>query len=201
MEKQVLKTDETAIQRELNKIETSIEMFQPLLDAMIKNGYEPTLSEFRAIVRSRNERKSSYFDDFLRDKTVKKHPEIERLPITAFMKKTLIELPKECEEIERAYIMLPTTRDVIQDAFRIEFSGRKIVVSESALSEIKERHTIYSKPEQLAVYEKVNNALNVLKQLQAETGINIFRQGIVINATNGNLSSAEVNAHAILQMP
>ena len=146
MKKQVLKTDQTAIQRELNKIETSIEMFQPLLDAMIKNGYEPTLSEFRAIVRSRNERKSSYFDDFLRDKTVKKHPEIERLPITAFMKKTLIlnQLDAKIKKLNTESITeLPSIGWIKATRMALGMSqeqlGKKLQITRQSVQELEKR--------------------------------------------------------------
>jgi hypothetical protein len=201
MTKTVLTTNEQAIQSELNKIESNAAKFQRLFDAMIKHGYEPTLKEFRTIVSGRNLKRDNPLEDFLREKTVKKHPSIDTLPITDFMKRTMIVLPVECEEITRLYNAIPPQREVLRDVHRIEFNGGKIVVSESVVNEIKESHSIYAKPEQLAVYEKVNNALNVLKQLQAETGVNIFRQGVVINTIGGNLATAEVNPHAILQMP
>jgi len=84
-----------------------------LFNVLVKYGYNPTTKEFRDIVLNRNKRKSSYFDDFLRDRIVKRHPEIERLPIHSFMKKTMVKLPKECEEIMREYVMLTNKQRIL----------------------------------------------------------------------------------------
>lgn len=87
MKKNVLKTNETAIERELKKLETTAQKFQPLLEDMVLYGYEPTEQEFREIVTGRNQKNPLPIEDFLRIKTVKKHPSIDSLPITQFMKK------------------------------------------------------------------------------------------------------------------
>ncbi len=197
MKKEVLKTDATGIERDLQKLETSAAKFQPLLDAMIKNDYAPDTKEFQEIIRGRNLKRDNPLDDFLRERTVKKHPSIDSLPITAFMKKTMIELPKECKHIAELYNGLPAQTSVLSDVYKLEIVKGKLCVTEDAKQAIIDRHTVYANERQYNAYQKTQDVLNALISLEQNFGINIFTQNLIQRATVGNLQGATLRAEAV----
>lgn len=90
--------------------EKTISIINSLFNALVDNGFYPTTREFRCIVKGRMQKRDNPLEDFLREKTVKKHPSIDTLPITNFMKMTMIVLPVECAEIISIYEKLPENK-------------------------------------------------------------------------------------------
>lgn len=199
--KTVLTTNHEAIERELAKVETRVKQFQPLLDAMIKHDFKPSTNEFQAIVRGRTVKYENPLDEFLRAKTVSRHPSIDNLPITYFMKKTMIELPKECEEILNLYKALPVQKDVLSTVGKMEIVEDKLVISEAAKQAILDGNTIYAEAQTKEKFIRATEVLEMAKKLQLDTGINIFTNGLVQNAIHGNLATAEINPYVIIMKP
>lgn len=197
MKKHVLKTDEAGIARDLKKLETSAQKFQPLLDALTKNDYAPDTKEFREIVYGRNLKRDNPLDEFLRERTVKKHPAIDKLPITAFMKKTMIELPKECEMIMSIYNSLPTQIAFLADVYKMELIGGKVSITEDSKQAIIDSHTIYADEHQYKAYQKTQDVLNALISLEQDFGINLFTQRLIQRNTIGSLQGATIRAEVV----
>ncbi len=197
MKKQVLATDETGIERDLKKLETNAQKFQPLLDALIKNEYAPDTKEFREIVNGRNLKRDNPLDDFLRERTVKKHPAIDKLPITAFMKKTMIELPKECEVITIVYYSLPAQTSILSDVYKLELIDGKVCITEDSKQAIIDNHTVYANEHEYKAFEKTNEVLNALKDLQENFGIDFFSQNIIQRNAVGTLKGATIRAEGV----
>lgn len=197
MNRTVLKTDVAGIERDLQKLETSAAKFQPLLDAMIKHDYTPDTKDFQEIIRGRNLKRDNPLDDFLRERTVKKHPSIDNLPITAFMKKTMIELPKECKHIAELYNGLPAQASVLSDVYKLEVVEGKLCIAEEAKQAIIDSHTIYASERQYKAYQKTQDVLNALISLEQDFGINLFTQNLIQRNTAGNLKGATLRAEVV----
>ncbi len=80
-----------------------------LFSMLCRYGAAPTRDEFIEIIRDSSTRCKKYnaLEYFLRDKTVKKYPIIDSLPMTELMKNTIIELPNECEDMLNIYESFP----------------------------------------------------------------------------------------------
>lgn len=197
MKQNVLKTDQTGIERDLKKLETSAQKFQPLLSALIKHDYEPSTGEFHEIVYGRKEKRDNPLEDFLRTRTVKKHPAIDTLPITQFMKKTMIELPKECKEIMSIYNAIPTPATFLADVYKMELIDGKVLITEQAKQAIIDSHSIYANERENEAFVKAGKALEILIGLQEEFGINFFQQNLIQYSTPGILKGAIIKAESV----
>jgi hypothetical protein len=87
----------------LEKEKEALSNIQNIIDLLHDAGYSPNDEDLYYIFNGILERRDNYLDIYLREQTVKKHPAIDTLPITKFMKTTMIELPKECKKILDAY--------------------------------------------------------------------------------------------------
>ena len=97
-----------------------------LIRMLCDYGAPPTVEEFQHIMDDRNWKRDNPLEQFLREKTVKKYPCLDNLPITSFMKNTMIELPKECKEILSIYELLPKKDiqfDILVTKFINEFNS------------------------------------------------------------------------------
>ena len=195
MTKQVLKTDETGIERDLKKLETSAQKFQPLLDAMIKNDYAPDTKVFREIVNGRNLKRDNPLDEFLRERTVKKHPAIDKLPITAFMKKTMIELPKECDLITSVYFSLPAQNSILSDVYKMELIHGKVVISETVKQAIIDSHSLTGSEEQKEALKFAENVKQMHVEFKKRFGTSLLNSKILAEDFTGSII---INEHALL---
>ena len=190
MQKKVLKTDKTKIERELQKLETSAKKFQPLLDALIQYEYAPSTKEFHEIVYGRPTKRDNPLDEFLRERTVKKHPAIDTLPISAFMKKVMIELPKECELIMQIYNSLPASSTFLKDVYGMELTGGKVTITEATKQAIIDSYTLYADQQQYEALARASEVLTALQKLEADFGINFFSQNLIQGDSMSSLQGA-----------
>lgn len=193
--KKALKTNDSGIERDLEKLEKSAKKFQKVFDVLVKYNYQPSLPEFQKIIYGRTSKKDNPLDDFLKERTVKMHPAIDNLPITPFMKKTMIQLPKECDEIIQAYEGLPANLTFLSDVFKMDIIKGKVCLSDLSKQDVIDSHSIYANEKQYSVFKRATNLLNELKTLHTETGINIFENGVVL----GTIADCEVNPYAIVK--
>lgn len=198
MKQKVLKTNELAIENDLKQIKLTAQKFQPLLGVMIWHEYEPTEAEFKEIVLSRANKRSEKLDDFLRAKTVKKHPSIDSLPITDFMKKTMIKLPAaECSNIESAFSDLPTDIRFLNEVCKMDIKNGKVLVSQQAKQSIIDGHTVYANDTERLAYELASNLLKMVNELQNDYGINFFNSNLIQRVNVGNLKDATINPEVV----
>jgi len=191
MAKQVLKKDERGIARDLNKLETSAQKFQLLLDVMIKNDYAPDTKQFQVIVYGRNLKRDNPLDEFLRERTVKKHPAIDKLPITAFMKKTMIELPKECEAIMSIYNSLPTQTAYLADVYKMEVKDDKVVISENARKAIIDSHCLTGSKAQKDALEFAVKIKQMHLKFKNRFGVGLLNSNILVENIIGEIIISE----------
>ena len=194
MKKQVLKTDEVSIARDLKKIETSAQRFQPLLDAMIENDYAPTLKEFCEIVYGK---KTNALSEYLREKTVRKYPAIDTLPITEIKKREMIELPKVCEAIVNIYNLLPAQTAILSDVYKMELIDGKVCIAGDSKQAIIDSHTVYANEHEYNAFEKASEVLNALIDLQENFGIDFFTQNVIQRNNIGTLKGATLRAEGV----
>lgn len=197
MKQNVLATNETGIERDLKKLEISAQKFQPLLSAMIKHEYEPSTGDFHEIIYGRKEKRDNPLDDFLRMRTVKKHPAIDTLPITQFMKKTMIELPKECKEIMSIYDAIPTQSTFLADVYKMELIDGKVCLSEVSKQAIIDSYTIYANELENEAFVRANEVLKSLIKLQEDFGINFFQRNLIQCNEPNTLKGATLKAEGV----
>jgi hypothetical protein len=194
----ILKRDQRHIDQELQRLEKSLRTFAPLLTALINSDYTPDNEQFKEIIYSRCQKEKDTLNDFLRERTVKKHPAIDGLPITDFMKKAMIKLPMECDNILALHKALPAKSEVLATIYKAEIINGELQLTDEAIQAIIDAHTIYANDEKNLLFKKATDVLEQVKKLQKETGVSLFGHNVVVNMFNGDLAVSEINPYAIL---
>jgi len=194
-----LKKDAASIERELTNLTNAAKRFQPFFDALAKHGYTPEPGQFVELVYNRASGKApDALDNYLREKTVKMHPAIDNLPITEFMKRTMIELPKICNEITAAYNALPGGKhgeSVLRLVYSMQIVDGEIKPSEAAIEKVEDTHTLFGNEKATAACAEIDKALQLAREIQSTYGINIFTPGVIqfFNTGGNSLKDATIN--------
>lgn len=201
MEK-ALKTDQEAIRKDMEKEKAYAKHFQPFMDEFLCNEYqfekpENKWKEIRDMIYS------GTLERFMKEKALFVSPYFDTMPVSKEKKLELVDVDMvfpNYYELKLLFSSIQVLPIGIRSRINNFFLNKQneLTLTDNVINSIKDRHTLYGSMEQYEVFESLTLLLNTAKQLQQKTGISIFSNGVVINASFGNLTDAEINANRIL---
>lgn len=202
MERKALKVNEYLIEKEIEKESSYAKHFQPFLEEFLCNEYkfEKPESKWKEV---RDMIYSGTLERFMKEKALLISPYFDTMPVSKEKKLELVDIDSvypNYYELKLLFSSIQVLPIGIRSRINNFFINKQnqLTLTDSVIIAIRERHTIYGNMEQYEAYTSLSELLESAKRVQQNTGINIFSNGVIVNASFGNLLEAEINANRIL---
>lgn len=177
--KNVLKRNESMIQKEVARLEAIIDIFQPVLNEIYATGFEFTTAEFQNICYSTKESLIVW----LKKNTIAKNPAVNNLGITEEAKLRDIQLA-DYFALYSAFDKLPINRVVRGAVYSFTIDDNKLKLSDTAMQRIYDDYTIYGNDTETDAFDQLN---------KIKTSIDLFASKFGFNPLAGNSCLIRVN--------